>query len=78
MKRRRQRIDSTARARRRAVHGGTRREVEDDQGDGPKEVAARASGGGRRPGRWAKQADSTEWAGLAAGLAKGFGPNSRI
>jgi hypothetical protein len=62
----------------RAAHGGARQEVEDDQGDGPKEVAARASGGGRRSGRWAKQADSTEWASLAAGLVKGFGPNSRI
>jgi hypothetical protein len=29
-------------------------------------------------GRWAKQADSAEWAVLAAGLAKGFRPKSRI
>jgi hypothetical protein len=35
-----------------------------------REVAARESGGGRRPGRWAKQGGSAEWAGLAAGLAK--------
>jgi hypothetical protein len=45
MKRRRQRIDSTAHARRRATHGGARHrpkevaarasEVEDDRGDGP-------------------------------------------
>jgi hypothetical protein len=44
----------------------------------PKEVVGRALGGGRRPGRWTKRAGSTKWAGLAAGLAKGFGPNSRI
>jgi hypothetical protein len=44
----------------------------------PKEVAAMASGGGRRPGRWAKWAGLAEWAGLAARLAKGFRPNSRI
>jgi hypothetical protein len=50
--------------------GGVRRQ--------PKEVAARASEGGRRLGRWAKRADSAECVGLAAGLAKGFGPNSRI
>jgi hypothetical protein len=42
------------------------------------EAAARTSGGGRRPGRWAKRAGSAEWASLAAGLAKGFGPNSCI
>jgi hypothetical protein len=29
-------------------------------------------------GRWAKWAGLAEWAGLAAGLAKGFGPKSRI
>jgi hypothetical protein len=29
-------------------------------------------------GRRAKRAGSAEWAGLAAGLAKGFGPKSRI
>jgi hypothetical protein len=29
-------------------------------------------------GRWAEWASSTEWAGLAAGLVKGFGPKSRI
>jgi hypothetical protein len=33
---------------------------------------------GDDPGRWAKWAGSAEWAGLAAGLAKGFGPKSRI
>jgi hypothetical protein len=44
MKRRRQRIDSNAHARRRAAHGGACHRL--------KEVAARASGGGRRPGRW--------------------------
>jgi hypothetical protein len=43
-----------------------------------RELAARASGGGRRLGRWAKRGGSAKWAGLAAGLAKGFGPNSRI
>jgi hypothetical protein len=48
------------------VHGGAHRR--------PKEMAARASGGGRRLRRWA---GSIEWAGLAAG-AKGFEPNSRI
>jgi hypothetical protein len=44
----------------------------------PKEVAARASKGGRRLGRWAKRAGSAECVSLAARLAKGFGPNSRI
>jgi hypothetical protein len=70
MKRRRRRIDSTTRVRRWEAHDGARHR--------PKEVAARASGGGRRPGRWAKRAGSPEWVGLAAGLAKGFGPVSRI
>jgi hypothetical protein len=70
MKRRPQRIDSTARTQRQAVHDGARHR--------PKEVAARASGGGRQPRRWAKRAGSAEWASLAVGLVKGFGPNSRI
>jgi hypothetical protein len=52
------------------VHGGTHHR--------PKEVVPRASGGGRRPGRWDKWAGSVEWAVLAAGLVKGFRPNSRI
>jgi hypothetical protein len=54
MKRRRC-IDSTAHARRRAAHGGAHRWT--------KEVAARASVGGRQLGRWAKWVGSAEWAG---------------
>jgi hypothetical protein len=33
---------------------------------------------GDDPGKWAKRAGSAEWVGLAAGLAKGFMPKSRI
>jgi hypothetical protein len=70
MKRRRRRIDSPAHTWRRATHGEARRR--------PNYVVGRASGGGRRLGRWAKRASLAEWASLADGPAKGFGPNSRI